>query len=107
MCLSVLVALLQCISMFLAQRPGGVGSRVESTPTRARSNAVLSNLELPRTYSRIFTARLRRIVVIAERERQMNSQLSVRFAPIRAIFFYDRIQDQCDGLIFKMAGEYV
>jgi hypothetical protein len=84
-CLSVLVALLQRISVFWAQRRGGVGSRVESTLTRARSNTALSNLELPRTYDRIFMARLHRIVVIAERERRMNSHLSVRFAPIGAI----------------------
>jgi hypothetical protein len=95
----------QRISVFWAQRRGGVGSRVESTPTRARSNTVLSNLELPGTYGRIFMARMHRIFVMAERE-TMNSQLSVRFAPIGAIF-YDRIQDQCCGLKFKMAGEYI
>lgn len=106
MCLSVLVALLQRTSVFWAQRWGGVGSRVESMPTRARSNTVLSSLELRRTYGRIFKARLHRVVVMAERERPINSQLSVRFAPIGAIF-YDRIQDQCDGLNFKMAGQCV
>lgn len=82
--------------MFWAQRRDAVVSRVESTPTRAMSSTLLSNLELPRTYGRIFVARLHRIVVIAEQERPVNYQLSVRLAPIGA-FCFNCIQDQFDG----------
>lgn len=82
---------LQRISASWAQKRVGVCSCVESTQTVATSNTVLSNLELPRTYGRIF--------MIAERESPVNSGLSVRFATI-GTYFYDRIQGQFDGLNF-------